>query len=358
MPRAGYNVDWTAPMQQTFEFYIVDPGTWKDVKKLTMIESCTIDRDSESTTLGSAMIDSGEPIGEAYVRVYLKIIQNGVETKHPLATVLVQTPSDQFDGKSKTYSMDAYTPLLELNEKYPDIGYFIPKGENIMDQVYKRLTEQMRAPVIPTTCAETLDDNFITDPTDTWLTTLIDLAAGAEYKFALDEMGQVLLVPKQKTAALQPVWTYTDDDSSILYSDVGKEQDLYGIPNVVEVVCSTNEGILISVVKNEDAGSPTSIQSRGREIKYRETSPSIMGAITQERLDDYAEQLLKELSSVEYTITYSHGYCPVNIGDCVRLNYKRAGLNGVKARVITQSIECTPGCKVTETAVYTEKLWR
>ena len=358
MPRADYKVDWSAPMQQTFEFYIVEPETWKDLKKLTMIEGCTIDWDSESNTLGSAMIDSGESIGEAYIRVYLVTIQNGVEEKHPLGTYLVQTPSDNFDGKTKKYSMDAYTPLLELNEKYPDIGFFIPKGSNIMEEVYKQAKQYMRAPVVPASCSETLNDNFITDPTDTWLTTLIDLAAGAEYKFALDETGQVLLVPKQKTAALQPVWTYTDDDSSILYSDVGKEQDLYGIPNVVEVVCSTNAGILISVVKNEDASSPTSIQSRGREIKYRETNPSIMGAITQERLDEYAEQLLKELSSVEYTITYSHGYCPVNIGDCVRLNYQRAGLNGVKARVITQSIECKPGCKVTETAVYTEKLWR
>lgn len=358
MPSVDYSVDWTAPMQQTFEFYIVDPGTWKDVKKLTMIESCTIDRDSESSTLGSAMIDSGELMGESYIRVYLITIQNGVTKKHPLATVLVQTPSDNFDGKSKTYSMDAYTPLLELNEKYPDIGFFIPKGENIMDKVYTHMKEQMRAPVITASCSEILNDNFIVDPTDTWLTTLIDLAAGAEYKVALDELGQVLLVPKQKTAALQPVWTYTDDNSSILYPDVGKEQDLYGIPNVVRVVCSTNEGILISVAKNEDASSPTSIQARGREIEYRETNPSIMGAITQERLDEYAEQLLKEKSSVEYTITYSHGYCPVNIGDCVRLNYKRAGINGVKARVITQSIECTPGCRVTETAVYTEKLWR
>ena len=26
--------DWLATMQQTYEYYIVDPGTWKDVKRL------------------------------------------------------------------------------------------------------------------------------------------------------------------------------------------------------------------------------------------------------------------------------------------------------------------------------------
>ena len=35
-------IDWTASMQQTFEYYTVDPGTWKDVRKLTTVRSCTI----------------------------------------------------------------------------------------------------------------------------------------------------------------------------------------------------------------------------------------------------------------------------------------------------------------------------
>ena len=64
------------------------------------------------------------------------------------------------------------------------------------------------------------------------------------------------------------------------------------------------------------------------------------------------------MSTLEYTITYKHGYCPVRLGDCVRLNYKRAGLNGVKAKVISQTIDCVPGCPVTEKAVFTAELWR
>ena len=82
-----------------------------------------------------------------------------------------------------------------------------------------------------------------------------------------------------------------------------------------------------------------------------------MGNPTNEQVKEYAEKLLKELSTLEYTVTYSHGYCPVRIGDCVRLNYSRAGLNNVKARVISQSIKCESGCQVTEKAVFTTKLW-
>ena len=35
-------IDWTASMQQTFEYYIVDPGTWKDVKLINDVKSCKI----------------------------------------------------------------------------------------------------------------------------------------------------------------------------------------------------------------------------------------------------------------------------------------------------------------------------
>ena len=48
--------DWTKSMQQTFEYYIVDPTSWKDSEKLDNILSSTITRDSEVDTLGSATI--------------------------------------------------------------------------------------------------------------------------------------------------------------------------------------------------------------------------------------------------------------------------------------------------------------
>ena len=78
----------------------------------------------------------------------------------------------------------------------------------------------------------------------------------------------------------------------------------------------------------------------------------------QEYLDLYADNLLGELSSVQHKISYSHGYCTVRCGECVRLNYERAGIKNVKAKVITQDIDCTSGCKVTETAIYTTNLWK
>lgn len=351
-------IDWLSSMTQTFEYYIVDPSTWKDVKKLNSVKSCTINRDSESETLGSATIEIAESIGECYVRVYLIAIQNGLKYKYPLGTYLVQTPTTKFDGKTKTISVDAYTPLLELKENPPDLGYSIFKGENIMDNAYRLCREHARAPVVKAECDTTLYYDFVANTSDTWVTYLTDLIANAKYSFDLDELGRILFAPKQDTASLQPVWTFTDDNSSILYPDVTLDEDLYGIPNVVEVIYSASDAIYYAKAVNDDSNSPTSTVNRGREIRHRVVDPEITGNPTKGEIDLYAERLLKEMSVLERVVTYSHGYCPVRVGDCVRLNYERAGITNAKAKVISQSISCGTGCKVTEKAVFTEKLWR
>lgn len=410
--------DWTSTMQQTFEFYVVDPTSWKDVNRLTNVKTCSIDRDSETETLGSATFDVTESVGECYIRVYLITIQNGVTERHPLGTFLVQTPSSKFDGRSRTVSMDAYTPLLELKETQPPIGYYIPKGADAMEWVYKLSDEHMRAPVgqpiLPSTA---LSQDFVSDTNDTWLSFLSDLLTAAftstayivefddgvytktlksvrpedgteltgvktasgeqvysgtselgesvyycikenltQYKFEIDELGRIQFSPKQETAALNPVWEYTDDNSSILHPSISMDHDLFGVPNVVEVIYSDGKVYYESTVENNDPNSPVSIPARGRRILRRVANPELYGTPTQKRLDEYAEKLLDELSSVEYTVSYTHGYCPVRVGDCVLLNYTRAGLTNVKAKVIRQSIKCVPGCPVSETAVFTAKL--
>lgn len=351
-------IDWSESMEQSFEYYEVDPNTWKDIRKIENVKSCSIDRDESSDTLGSASISIVDTLGETYIRAYLLIRQNGNNFRVTLGTFLVQTPSSDFDGKNRNVTMDCYTPLLELKENPPPLGYTLMKGENIMERAYEICRENCRAPVVETKLEKVLEANFVSNTDDTWLVFLQDLLAQAKYKFYLDEEGKILFAPIQKLEQLKPVWTFNDDNSSILYPDINLEHDLYGIPNVVEVVCSTGTEMYTARIVNDDPNSPTSTVNRGREILYRETSPNIQGIPSTEQIDEYAKALLEELSSVEYQVSYKHGYCPVRVGDCVRLNYERADLKDVKAKVISQSINCETSCSVDETAVFTRKLWK
>ena len=350
--------DWTKTMQQTFEYYIVDPGSWRDIRKINTVISSSITRDSSLETLGSANITISESIGECYIRIYLITIQNGIREKHSLGTFLVQSPSFSFDGKIKNVTLDAYTPLLELKENPTPLGYSVLKDENILETAYRITREQVRAPVVKPQKDEVLNSNFVANINDTWITFIRDLIANADYSLDLDEMGRIFFAPKQDTMSLQPIWTYDDSNSSILYPELSVDRDLYGIPNVVEVIYSNGNEYYYGKAVNDDVSSPISTVNRGRQITHRESNPSLLGSPNQARIQEYAENLLKELSSLEYTVTYTHGYCPVRVGDCVRLNYSRAGINGIKAKVISQNINCESGCPVTEKAVFTTELWR
>jgi hypothetical protein len=373
---------------------------------------------------------------ECYIRAYLITVQNGVTEKHPLGTFLYQTPSISFNGKSKSDTMDGYTPLIELKEKLLPLGYFVPKYTDVNEIAYSLTRENARAPVIAGKLSRTyrvdntnkntygpsndklpasqwitaannniedlsahvgdliydvtgeypklykyqeirndygwvltpsvnidnentprLSSDFVADPEDTVLKFLTDLLSCDKKKLGLDEMGNILFVQDQELESLQPIWTYDDGNSSILYPSITLERDLYGIPNVVEVVYAGGSEIITKRFVNDDPNSPVSTVSRGREIIYRVTDPSFTGIATEAQVQEYAKQLLKELSTVEYSISYTHAYCPVRLGDCVRLNYSRAGLTDIKAKVVSQTIDCKPGCPVTEKAVFTTKLW-
>jgi hypothetical protein len=354
--------DWAKTAQRTYEYYTVDPGTWQDVEKLDTVTSSSISWDTSAETLGSASFAITESVGEAYVRIYMITVQNGVREKRPLGTFLLQTPSSKFDGRVRNVTVDAYTPLLELKENPPPLGYFLKEGENIMERAYELVREHARAPVVRASCDKVLPHDFVANTDDTWLSFLIDLIALAEYEFDLDEEGRILFSPIQEIDALQPVWTYSDDNSSILYPDLTADHDLYAVPNVVEVVYTGNAGVYFARVVNDDPNSPVSTIGRGREIVYRDTNPSVSGNPDEKQLavhvQEYAEKLLKSMSTLTYTLSYSHGYCPVRLRDGVRLNYRRAEVDGVKAKVISQTIDCTPECKVSETAVFSNKLWR
>lgn len=350
-------IDWTASMKQTFEYYKVDPGTWRDTEKIDFVESCSISRDYEADTLGSASLDVKEMFPEIYIRVYLIAEQNGEREKVPLGTYLAQSPSSKFDGMRSTVTVDAYTPLIELKENKPPLGYYMPKNMNIMTEAYTLTRDNARAPIVEASSEELIQDDFVANTNDTWITFLTDFIANAKFCYDLDEMGRILFSPIQQTASLQPVWTFDDSNSSILQPSLSTDHDIYGIPNVVEVVYSNSKYQLSARAVNDDPNSAVSTVNRGREITQRIENPSISGVPTKEMLEEYAKQYLKEASTLEYQVSYTHGYCPVRIGDAVLLDYKRAGLEGVKARVISQTIKCGDGCQVSETAVYTKKYW-
>lgn len=356
------SIDWISPMQQTYEFYIVDPGTWLDKRRLTNITSFKITRNSDDDICESASFSCEEWLGEFYIRVYLIATQNKITSKIPLGTFLAQTCYDDYDGKVRSVSYEAYSPLIELKEKNPPIGYAIIKNRDVIKSIKSIIDENVRAPIdIGDSETYTSGDryavqNLVADPEEKWLTYCSSLLKGYESRLGVNPLGHITLEKDLDVGLMSPVWTFNDDNSSILQADITVTKDLYNTPNVVEVIHSTSKDQYIATAVNDDKTSPVSIVNRGRKIVHREIDDS--SNMSHDALIKYAKKLLQEMSSIKYELEYTHGYCPVRVGDCVRLNYRRAGLNGINAKVVSQSINCQSGCLITEKSVFTEKLWR
>lgn len=351
-------IDWTKPMQQTFSFYSVNPGSFTNAEKIETITSANINWDWNSETLGSATFETTEDFGECYIRVYLDVVQEGETGRVPLGTFLAQSPSDNFDGMVNTISVDAYTPLIEMKEKLMPIGFTVTTGERIMKYVNILTAEGTRAPVI------IADDdisfipyNFVASMDDTYLSYTAALMKACARRYNIDKLGTISIDPIQDDRAIKESWVFTTDNSSILYPECSVSRDLYGIPNVVEVVYSQNGRVITSTAVNDEPDSPISVGNRGREIMYRDTSPQLNGLVTQDMVDEYAKRLLKSLSNLECTVSFSHGYCPVDCGDAVIIHYPEAGINWQRAVIKSQSLDCSTGCKVSSKATFNRSLY-
>lgn len=351
-------VDWTKSMTQSFEYYYVDENTWKDKTRLSSVISSDFQRDLTSETLGSATFNSHEFDGEKYIRTYLIVVQNGIRERICLNTSLVQTPSLSFDGKVFSKNLQAYSPLYELKDGKPPVGYYLKIGSNILESAITLLTENCRAPVVRKTLSKNLLTDFVANSGDDWLTFISDLLGQAEHHIALSPSGEILLEKDVKFSETIPIWEFNDDNSSILLPSITMEYDLCDIPNTVEVIYSDDKNYIYSRVVNDDPDSPTSTVSRGREILARVTQPVIVGNPTQDEVNDYAKRTLEQMSTVTYKLNYSHGYCPVTIGDSIRLNYKKAGLYNIKAKVMSQTYNCGKSMSVSETAAFPVNLWK
>lgn len=352
-------IDWTQPMAQTFEFCEVDPDTWQDARRLLEVKGGELSFDEGEDTGGHATFKTSEPLGETYVRTYLVAEQEGrPRVRVPLGTFLAQTSSKSHDGASAEYSVEAYTPLLELADGLPPVGFSVAAGTDAVAEVADLAELNARAPAVRGSVSIELDEAHVAEPDESWLEFLNSLAAKAGTRLFPDEMGQSILIASEVPAAMRPVRRFTDDEASIVQAGVTDETDLYGVPNHVEVVYSADAGAHVGAAVNDNPDSPTSTAARGRVLPFRETSPDVPDGLSGAALDAWlaaeAARLLGEKGAVTRTCKYTRGYVPdVRVGSCVRLDLERAGVHA-DAVVTAQSYDCSTGCQVTETVKWQE----
>lgn len=360
-------IDWHKGYGVSFEFWKVNPLTYKNERLIRTAESCSITRDSALETLGNASLAVADKLeSECWIRVYLIASQFGVSYRECLGTFLAVTPSVTMNGTLQEYSIDLHTPLKELADDGPRDGYPIPKGANAIREVWS-LFSRSRVAVDSNTGTATMPRQ-VAAMNDSWLSLAKKALAEVQKELRLDAYGLVSIAPLANASQLAPVWTFADDETSIINSKAELTCDWGEIPNEVRVVLSDSRSdkVLYASACNLSEKSPVSIPSRGRIVSLIEENPEgiefpdVLDESTLEalqiRLNEYAKRRLKELSNTERRITFTHGYCPVRLGDCIRIRRMANGLD-IKAKVVKQVIDCSTDLTVTTEAVYTEGVW-
>lgn len=332
-------------MQTTYRFCVVDPRTWLDNRVIEDVREAEITYDLTLPTGGTMTMTTGEDLGEVYVRVYM--IQDGRE--YCIGTFLAQTGRMSSDGRARSWSIEAYSPLIELSDDMPCIGETAQGWVRVAVRRY--IEEHCRAPVFLAGEGCRIEEPFSATAEDTWLTFVSALMEKDDCYLMPAPDGTIIAIPRRSASAMSPVFRFSDDSASVVEAEIEDERDLYGIPNTVEVIA---ENGMVACAQNENADSPLSLEARGRTIRYRETSPALPDNFDLHQLERYAEDLLERLAVVEHVVTFTHDWVPnVKVGDCVRLNFRHAGIH---ANAIVQSarLSCDKNAKVSCTAAYTE----
>ena len=347
--------DWARGMKQTWTWVEVDPGTWQDIRVIDTVVSASIKRDAGSDLRESASIvlDS-EMLGEIYVRAYIDIEQDGRSERVCVGTFLCQTPVLKSNGKTQELTVDAYSPLLELRDDRPPYGY--TSTGKVSDRIAQIVEGASHAPFVGYG-STSFPVPVVANEDDSWLSYSRALAAYSGCDVTCDEWGRVQMAPIISRASLRQTWEFTDSNSSILLPDVEETFDWYGLPNVCEVVWSEDTRSVVGRAENSSRMSAISTVRRGRRVVMRVDNPDeLKDGCTQVEADALARTLLEDASVVEREFVISHGFCPVKIGDCVRIAFARYGID-MLAQVRSQEIDCATGATMRSVCVSTERMW-
>lgn len=346
-------INWSNTYTVEYEYWVVNPDTYRNVRKLAGGEGCSITEDAADETLGSATMTLWERIeAETWVRVVLLVTQDGRSERIPLGTFIAMSPTESLDYGSSTYPVTMFTPLKELADDGPPDGYAAKRGANAIAEA-KRAMSRFHVRVKGCTETRALPRQIVA-LNDSWLSFGRKVLEAVDMEPTLDADGMVGFAPIRDAAALAPAWTFVDDDRSILGSELRVSCDWGAIPNTLKVVLSGATRSSTVTISNESGLSPVSTVSRGRVVSAIENNPE--GITTVAQAQSWGRRKLKELSIAERTLGFDHGYCPVRLGDCVRVVKLRQGFDQ-KMKITRRTIKCETDLMVSAEGKYTEGVW-
>lgn len=349
-------MDWTKSLKINWRYVVVDPETWADTEELRSVRSCSLTWDLESELLVSGSIEvDGQIPDELYVRIWCDVQQGELAERYAVATLLCQTSNSETEGTVLTAKADAYSPLIELKDDIPPLGWSVSGSA---DDAIAIICSHMRAPFLPYESDVELATDVVAADDENWLDMLWAACDEAGLEFRLDGMGRVVFGPRAEPWALQPTHSVSDtDERRIIYAERSRETDLFEIPNHFEAIRSDSGAWVKGDAWNTNQASRTSVMRRGRTITMREMNPDgLPSGSSQEVADEYARKRLREESVITRTYSIGIGFMPLRLGDAVRFSDSKLAVDEV-VMVSGMELTCDVEARLDLTATSTEELW-
>lgn len=312
-------MDWTKGFSSRYYISIVDKDTWRDIKRLEVIDGSIKRSISDLRQSAEIKVTNYNEPNEPLIRIWLDARQEDSSSHIPLFTGYASSPGRDINGRMITQSLQCYSVLKPASDILLPRGWYAAAESNAVLQI-KRLLNPTKAPVeiLEDYSDLTLQQAIVAEQNETNLS-MIDLLLGTiNWRMVIDGYGRILLSPYPGN----PSVALDSREMDIVEPKLSDNYDWYDCPNVFRAIADET----YAEARDEDPDSMFSIQNRGREIWAEESSCSLA---ENETLGEYAKRRLKELQQVGRTIGYDRRYLPdLNISDIVRLNYPEQNITG------------------------------
>lgn len=334
--------DWLGGYSTIWEVRRVNPDTWEDMETLAGVRSVSIDKSCEGSapTLesGSMTLDTfNGGFNGTWYRVSMIAGQSGRE-RIPIATLLFERASSRTEKGVVELSCEGRSVLQPVADIKMPTGSYAPAGIDGAAFASNLVKACTPAPVV-VDGSFTIVDDLVFDNGCSNLEAAWQILSAADWCMQIFGNGTIRIGARP----MEPALELSKSNAGLLLPGVDDDYDVSDIPNRYYAVDDDKT----AVATNEDPYSEVSYPARGRWVDFVDTSPALVDG---ESLEMYAERKLSEKSTILRRYSYVREYWP----DVVPFSLVSAGLpsEGVDGdlRVISQSIECGKGAKISETS--------
>lgn len=336
-------IDFSKSYTSEWRVFRVNRATWADADAIDNVDQVEITRTADGSLIESGSMDVTGDLATDYYRIVMTAIQDGEAQRVDVGTLLFDINGGEVNYGTTSQSADGYSVLYPASKTAIITGQYAPAGINGAAYAAELLRDAINAPV-EVEGSFTLNDHVVHEIGASVLEAVWAVLDAGGYVIQIDGRGVIHIRPKPT----EPALVIDSANAKLLSHGISYTRDISEIPN--RYICIVGNLKVIAI--NDSENSEVSTVRRGYCVDEVDEKPT---PINGETLNQYARSRLHEMSYLTDEHEYTREYAPdVNVYSIVRASIE--GLEG-DLRVTDQSITCSHGITVDETANREVNLW-